>query len=102
MNKATTFGLCFMWMILITFLINSVYVFDSSSGITILNPVSDFSGLGDQSTLEKVLTLFRIYWGALTFSIQGLPTIFSLFFQIPTAIIAFLVTDFAIRFIRGS
>lgn len=87
MNRPMLFGLLFGWLVIITFLVNAVVAYDPASGLVLNNPLTTFEANPDTGTITQVASLLRTFWGALTFNIEGLPFIFNLFFQIPTAII---------------
>lgn len=97
MSKSGLFGLLFGWLVICTFLVNSVVAYDPTTDIAILNPLESFSDHSASTLIGQGTSLLKTFWRALTFQIQGLPVLFNLFFQIPTAIIGFMIT----QFIRG-
>lgn len=99
MSKPALFGLLFFWLIIITFVVNSVVAYDDSSNLAINNPMISATASADDSVVEQSTSLMSTYWNALTFSIVGLPSIFNLFFQVPTAIIAYMLIEFVIDII---
>lgn len=98
MNRAQLFGLLMLWLLLITFILNSFIEYNSELGLTISGNIDTFSGSTDDSNWTNTISLMRTFWGALTFSIQGLPVIFNLLFQIPTFMIGFMT----LQMIRGN
>jgi len=95
-SRPALFGLLFLWLVVITFLVNAITTFDPASGLSISNPLTSLNS-GDGAESFQVFSLLKTYWGALTFSINGLPVVFNLFFQVPTAIISYMI----IGFVRG-
>lgn len=92
MSKPALFGVMVAWLVTITYIVNSIVEFSPTTDIGVNNPVALFDG--DAVTVWDLLGTF---WKALTFSIDGLPIIFNLFFWIPTAIIGYMI----IAFLRG-
>lgn len=92
MSKPALFGLLFGWLVILTFLVNSIVEYDALSGLVVTNPIGAFS-----SSDSNIFDLLRTFWNALVFNITGLPVLVNLFFQIPVAIIGYML----IGFIRG-
>jgi len=95
MSKPALFGVLFLWLVMITFIVNSVVEYDPSTDIGINNPVEVIE-VEDGSQWTQFTSLMGTFWNALTFGIDGLPVIFNLFFQVPTAIIGFMITRFIV------
>ena len=95
MSKPALFGVLFLWLVMITFIVNSIVEYDPTTDLGINNPV-EVVEQDEETGWAQVTSLMGTYWNALTFGIDGLPAIFNLFFQVPTAIIAFMITRFVI------
>ena len=98
MNRSLLFGILFAWLFVITFILSSFIIYDAESGLAVTSGLTNFTGEAGASDLNNGVSMFRTLWGALTFNIEGLPLIFNLFFQVPTAIIGFQI----LQFLRGN
>ena len=98
MNRSLLFALCFIWLFVITYIVNSFVLWDDTAGLVVNSSLNIFTADSSASDLENTVGLFRTFLGVMSFSISGLPFIFNLFFYVPTAIIGFQ----AMQFLRGN
>lgn len=99
MSKPALMGVLFLWLVIITFIVNAVITYDNSTDLAINNPLQNETAQADDGILAQSTSLLATYWNAITFNVEGLPIIFNLFFQVPTVIITFMLLEFIIELI---
>ena len=98
MSRPQLFALASLWLIVITYLVNSIVVYDETAGLTVNNPIQQFDDdLSSQSTVEQSVSLISVYFNAMTFNIEGLPWIVNLFILAPSLIIGAIVVEYIIE-----
>jgi len=97
MSKYSLFGLIMLWLLFATYLVSSFDAYLGDGSFSVDNPIGEIDTDAD-TEVGTVKSMGLTFINAVSFNVNGLPFIFSLFFfTIPTFILAYMTLEIFIK-----